>query len=170
VRVDVPGKQPTFVVAVHADAYSKDGTKRQHIERFKEELDRLADGNSTVIGVGDLNTLPPGTDKQFGFPDSVCQDQEFVADDYRPEADWLTSLYADYTPEIPLEDYRADNASYFSHTVDKNGFWNRKLDYIFTNAEVVPGSGLVHQDVAHGGVETMPLSDHAPVTVELLLP
>jgi endonuclease/exonuclease/phosphatase family metal-dependent hydrolase len=170
VRVDVPGKQPTFVVAVHADAYSKDGTKRQHIERFKQELDRLADGNNTVIGVGDLNTLPPGTDKQFGFPDSVCQDPEFVADDYRPEADWLTSLYADYTPEIPLEDYQADNASYFSHTVDKNGFWNRKLDYIFTNAEVVPGSGLVHQDVAHGGVETMPLSDHAPVTVELLLP
>lgn len=170
VRLDVPGKRPTYVVAVHADAYSKDGTKRQHIDRFEQELDSLSKDGNTVIGVGDLNTLPPGSDKQLGFPDSVCDDEEFVADDYRPEADWLTSLYSHYTPEIPLEQYQADNASYFSHTVDKNGFWNRKLDYIFTNAEVVPGSGLVHQDVAHGGMETMPLSDHAPVTVELVLP
>jgi endonuclease/exonuclease/phosphatase family metal-dependent hydrolase len=169
-RIEVPGKAATYVVAVHADAYSKDGTKRQHIDRFKAALDELARGGNTVIGVGDLNTLPPGTGQQFAFPDSVCDDQEFVADDYRPEADWLEPLYADYTPEVPLDVYQADNASYFSHTVDKAGFWNRKLDYVFTNATVVPGSGLVHQDEAHGGMETMPLSDHAPVTVELELP
>jgi endonuclease/exonuclease/phosphatase family metal-dependent hydrolase len=169
-RVEVPGKAETYVVAVHADAYSKDGTKRQHIDRFKQELDELAGSGATVIGVGDLNTLPPGTEKQHDFPDSVCDDEEFVADDYRSEADWLSGLYQAYTPEISLSDYQADNARYFSHTVDKDGFWNRKLDYIFTNAELVAGSGLVHQDTAHGGMETMPLSDHAPVTVELELP
>ena len=169
-KLEVPGKQPTFVVAVHADAYSKDGTKKQHIDRFKAELDRLSEAENTAIGAGDLNTLPPGTDKQFGFPDSVCEDEEFVADDYREEADWLVGLYDDYTPEIPLDVYQADNAGYFNHSVDKNGFWNRKLDYVFTNASVVDGSGLVHQDQAHGGLETMPLSDHAPVTVEIELP
>jgi endonuclease/exonuclease/phosphatase family metal-dependent hydrolase len=169
-KLEVPGKQPTYVVATHADAYSKDGTKRQHIERFKQELDTLAADGNTVLGVGDLNTLPPGTKKQFGFPDSVCKDEEFIADDYRAEADWLDSLYADFTPEVPLDVYQADNESYFSHSVDKNSFWNRKLDYIFTNATVVPDSGLVHQDKAHGGIETMPLSDHAPVSVEIELP
>jgi endonuclease/exonuclease/phosphatase family metal-dependent hydrolase len=169
-RLEVPGKAPTYVVAVHADAYSKDGTKRQHIDRFKAELDTLSDAGNTVVGVGDLNTLPPGSEQQFGFPDSVCDDEEFVADDYRPEADWLTPLYEQYTPEVPLAEYQADNASFFSHTVDKDGFWNRKLDYVFTNAAVVPGSGLVHQDEQHGGWPTMPLSDHAPVTVELELP
>jgi len=169
-KLEVPGKQETYVVAVHADAYSKDGTKRQHIARFEQELDDLAAAGKTVLGVGDLNTLPPGTEKQFGFPDSVCKDEEFVADDYRAEADWLDTLYAKYNAEIPLDSYRADNARYFSHTVDKNGFWNRKLDYVFTNAEVVPGSGLVHQDAEHGGIDTMPVSDHAPVTVELILP
>lgn len=169
-RLEVPGKAPAYVVAVHADAYSRDGTKRQHIDRFKAELDELASAGNTVVGAGDLNTLPPGTDKQHGFPDSVCDDEEFVADDYRPESDWLTPLYEQYTPEVSLEDYQADNASYFSHTVDKDGFWNRKLDYIFTNAAVVPGSGLVHQDEQRGGWSTMPLSDHAPVTVELELP
>jgi endonuclease/exonuclease/phosphatase family metal-dependent hydrolase len=169
-RLEVPGKQPTWVVAVHADAYSKDGTKRQHIDRFAAELDRLSADGTTVIGIGDLNTLPPGTEKRSGFPDSVCQDPEFIADDYSAETDWLDALYASYTPEIPLQDYMADNASYFSHTVDQHGFWNRKLDYIFTSAPLVAGSGLVHQDAAHGGLETMPLSDHAPVTVEIELP
>jgi endonuclease/exonuclease/phosphatase family metal-dependent hydrolase len=71
---------------------------------------------------------------------------------------------------VPLDVYQADNASYFSHTVDGRGFWNRKLDYIFTNASIVEGSGLVHQDTAHGGMETMPLSDHAPVSAEIELP
>lgn len=169
-RLEVPGKRATYVVAVHADAYSKDGTKKQHIERFKQELDRLAESGNTVIGAGDLNTLPPGTEKQVGFPDSVCQDEEFIADDYREEEDWLVPLYRDYEPDVPLDVYQADQASYFSHTVDGRGFWNRRLDYVFTNADVVPDSGLVHQDVAHGGLETMPLSDHAPVTVELVLP
>jgi endonuclease/exonuclease/phosphatase family metal-dependent hydrolase len=100
----------------------------------------------------------------------VCKNPDFVADDYRDEQDLLSPLYRDYHPEIPLDDYHADNARYFSHTTDKNGFWNRKLDYIFTNAEVLEGSGLVHQNNAQGGMETMPLSDHAPVTAEIVLP
>jgi endonuclease/exonuclease/phosphatase family metal-dependent hydrolase len=169
-RLDVPGKSPTYVVALHADAYSKDGTKKQHIDRFKQELDRLSAAGHTVIGSGDLNTLPPGTEHQVGFDDSVCTDEEFIADDYSEEADWLVPLYDQYNPDTPLDVYQADQASYFSHTVDGRGFWNRRLDYIFTNAQVVPGSGLVHQDQEHGGMDTMPLSDHAPVTVELELP
>ncbi len=169
-RLQLPGKQVTQVVTVHAEAYAKDGTKRLHIERFQQELASLAATGASVIGAGDLNTLPPGSDQQFGFSDSVCKNEDFLADDYREESEWLAPLYAAYEAEVPLADYQADNARYFSHTVDKAGFWNRKLDYIFTSAHVVPGSGLVHQDEAHGGLPTMPLSDHAPVTVELELP
>jgi endonuclease/exonuclease/phosphatase family metal-dependent hydrolase len=161
------GSTKVVVVATHAEAYAKDGTKKQHIDRFKEELDRWADAGELVLGAGDLNTLPPGSEKQHAFPDSACTNEDFVADDYREEAAWLEPLYASYEPEIPLVDYQADNARYFSHTTDKNGFWNRKLDYVFTNAAVVPGSGLVHQDEEQGGTATMPLSDHAPVTVEI---
>jgi endonuclease/exonuclease/phosphatase family metal-dependent hydrolase len=160
------GSTKVVVVATHAEAYAKDGTKKQHIDRFKAELDRWADAGELVLGAGDLNTLPPGSERQHEFPDSACT-EDFVADDYREETDWLEPLYASYEPEIPLLDYQADNARYFSHTTDKNGFWNRKLDYVFTNAAVVPGSGLVHQDEEQGGTATMPLSDHAPVTVEI---
>ncbi len=168
-RLVLPERGAVYVVATHAEAYAEDGTKREHIERFRAELDRLDDAGHVVIGAGDLNTLPPGSDKQFDFPDSACT-EEYVADDYRAESDWLDALYTRYEPEIPLADYHADNARYFSHTTDKSGFWNRKLDYIFTNAHVVEGSGLVHQDEASGGMDTMSLSDHAPVSVELELP
>ncbi len=163
---DLDIEPPVRLVAIHAEAYSKDGTKKQHIDRFKEELDSAP---GLVIGAGDLNTLPPGSDKVSGFPDSVCT-EDYVADDYSPEGEWLVPLYDDYEPAIPLADYQADNAAYFSHTTDADGFWNRSLDYVFTNANVVSGSGLVHQDEAHGGMATMPLSDHAPVTVEIELP
>ncbi|HEX6274252.1 MAG TPA: endonuclease/exonuclease/phosphatase family protein [Polyangiaceae bacterium] len=163
------GETKVVVVATHAEAYAKDGTKKRHIERFEAELDRISSTGNVVLGAGDLNPLPPGTEKQHDFPDSVCTNEDFVADDYRAEATWLESLYARYESEIPLAVYQADNASYFSHTTDKNGFWNRKLDYFFTNAAVVPGSGLVHQDEAHGGTATMPLSDHAPLSVEIAL-
>jgi endonuclease/exonuclease/phosphatase family metal-dependent hydrolase len=169
-RLDVPSGQPVQLVATHADAYGKDGTKKLHIDRFKSELDAATSGGAWVVGIGDLNTLPPGSQKTSQFPDSVCTNQEFIADDYSAETTWLDAIYEKYTPEIALDAYKADNASYFSHTTDKNGFWNRKLDYIFTNGAVVAGSGLVHQDEAHGGMATMPLSDHAPVTVEIELP
>jgi endonuclease/exonuclease/phosphatase family metal-dependent hydrolase len=161
------GETKVVVVGVHAEAYSKDGTKKSHIDRFKAELDRWSEAGELVLGAGDLNTLPPGSFKSHDFPDSVCTNEDFIADDYRDEATWLESLYESYASEIPLADYQADNASHFSHTTDKDGFWNRKLDYFFTNASIVPGSGLVHQDEAHGGMATMPLSDHAPVTVEI---
>ncbi len=166
-RADLDIDPPVRIVAVHAEAYSKDGTKLEHIERFKQELDEAP---GLVIGAGDLNTLPPDSEKTSGFPDSVCTDEDFIADDYSAEGDWLKPLYADYNAAIPLADYQADNARYFSHTTDSRGFWNRMLDYVFTNANVVEGSGLVHQDTAHGGMDTMPLSDHAPVSVELELP
>jgi endonuclease/exonuclease/phosphatase family metal-dependent hydrolase len=168
-KLVLPERDPVYVVATHAEAYAEDGTKRQHIERFRAELDRLDDEGHVVIGAGDLNTLPPGSGQQFDFSDSACT-EEYVADDYREESDWLAELYARYEPEVPLADYHADNARYFTHTTDKSGFWNRKLDYVFTNASVVEGSGLVHQDEASGGMETMPLSDHAPVSVEIELP
>jgi endonuclease/exonuclease/phosphatase family metal-dependent hydrolase len=168
-KVVLRERPAVYVVATHAEAYAEDGTKLEHIERFRAELDRLDDEGHTVIGAGDLNTLPPDSDKQFDFPDSACT-EEYVADDYRAESHWLIPLYDRYAAEIPLADYHADNARYFSHTTDKNGVWNRKLDYVFTNASVVDGSGLVHQDAASGGTETMPLSDHAPVSVELELP
>ena len=168
-ELELPGGSAVALVAVHTEAYSKDGTKLSHIERFKEELDRLAETGQLVVGAGDLNTLPPGSEQLSGFDDSACT-EDYEADDYSQETEWLRPLYDSYVPETPLADYQADNARFFSHTTRSDSFWNRKLDYIFTNGRLREGSSLTHQDESRGGMATMPLSDHAPISVILELP
>lgn len=169
VNVDVPTVGTVAVVNVHTDAYGEDGTKLRHIEGFEAVMNELDDAGAWVIGGGDLNTLPPGSEQLEGFPDSVCEDEEFVADDYRLEVGSLDDLYGRYDPFVSLEDYAANNAAYYTHTVDGRGFWNRQLDYLFTNGRWVEGSGVVLQD-ERTGLATMPLSDHAPIRAELALP
>ena len=164
----LPDGALVHLVGVHTEAYAQDGTKQLHIDRFKQELDSLA-GQGLVVGAGDLNALPPGSEQVSGFDDSACT-EDYEADDYSLESDWLAPLYRDYNPETPLLDYQADNGRYFSHTTRSDAFWNRKLDYLFTNGTFVAGSSVTHQDEASGGMATMSLSDHAPLSVTLELP
>lgn len=166
-RVEVPGVDDLRVFDVHAEAFAKDGTKKKHIDRFLAHLERARAEGALVVGGGDLNALPPGSAKTSDFPDSVCEGGTFDADDHSAETDWLDALYAAWSPAIPLADYQADNAPYFTFTSDADGFWNRKLDYLFTNGTWVPGSGLTHQDAGAGGMETMSRSDHAPLSAVL---
>lgn len=160
---DLDIETPVRLIVTHAEAYSTDGTKAEHIRDFERALD---ESPGLFIAAGDLNALPPGSEKQHNFSDSVCTD-EFIADDYRGEDDLLAGLYEKYQTAIPLADYQADNERHFTHTTAGDEFWNRKLDYIFTSATVVPGSGVTHQDATTLGIETMPLSDHAPITAEI---
>lgn len=169
-RVAVPGVDDLWVVNIHTDAYGEAGTKQAQIGLFEAELRRLVEAGALVIGGGDLNTIPPGSRETRDFPDSVCTDEEFVADDYTGELDTLDTLYADFEAAVPLSVYEADNSRYFTHTVDGRAFWNRKLDYLFTNGTWVPDSGDVLQSTANGGYETMPLSDHAPLLVRMAVP
>lgn len=164
--LELEGKEPIRLVGTHLAAYSHDGTKEKQLKIFEEQLQEAA---GRVIGAGDLNTLPPGSEKQSEFPDSVCTDDSFQADDYLEEGDFLVGLYESFTPAIPLEAYQADNSPHFTHTTSSDGVWNRKLDYVFTDLAVIAGSGRTHQD-AVGEMSTMDLSDHAPITVEVELP
>ena len=161
-RVELPEVPNLRVVNVHTDAYGEDGTKRLHIEGFESVMDTYDAEGALLVGGGDLNTLPPDSQQLFDFDDSICEDEEFIADDYRPEVGWLDSLYEQYAPFVSLDDYRANNAAFFTHTIDGNGYWNRQLDYLFTNGRWQNG------EVLQQG--TMPLSDHAPLRAELVLP
>lgn len=158
---------PLQVLNIHTDAFGQDGTKDRQIAIFQGALDRLDDGDTWFVAGGDFNTLPPGSDQVKDFVDSVCVSEDYQADNYEAERELLTPFYARYTPAIPLADYQADNVPYHTHSTRGDVFWNRKLDYLFTNGEIVPDSGLTHQDAASGGMDTMPLSDHAPVMVTL---
>ena len=168
-RIDLPGVENLYAVNVHTAAFAEDDTKKKHIDRFREELDLIDASSGLFIAGGDLNEIPPGSPVRSGFPDDQCTDSRFKGDDYTGEDDWLDGLYNAYSSAIPILEFQADPDDYFSYTGDGNGFWNRKLDYLFTNGNFITGSGMVHQDERTGSA-TMPLSDHAPVVARLELP
>ncbi len=166
----VIGNEELVVMTTHTSAYSSDGTRLKQLKEIKTELDAIAaKGQKFIIG-GDFNTLPPNTIVYEKFDDGACDDDpDFATHSAKDELDYMKIFIDDFEPAISQSDYDADNTKYFSFTSDKNGFWNRKLDYIFTNGDFVDHSGLVHQDISSGGAETMPLSAHAPVTVKYIL-
>ncbi len=165
-RLDVPGWGPLYVLNTHLSAFSKDGTRRKQVDTLESILDSHNRQEHDFVAGGDFNLIPPGSERTADFPDEGhCEDYEPT--DYGDKTDTLADLYDRYDAAIPLDQYRADNRPYLTFTSDENGPWNRKLDYLFTNRDFTSDSGLVHQDKEQGGLETLPLSDHAPVTGRL---
>ena len=165
-KIKVPGNDNFWAVNVHTAAFSTDDTKEKHVKLFKSELDELDGIGATFVGGGDFNTIPPGSEKTEYCDEDRCPsealDQCGDGLDYTMEQDWLASLYGDYTPAVALEDYLMDNSSYFTHNRSGTDWWDRKLDYLFTNGSWANTTGATHQDMFN-------LSDHAPVSAELLL-
>jgi endonuclease/exonuclease/phosphatase family metal-dependent hydrolase len=158
-----------YAINTHLSAYAKDSTRYFQLQIALNLLDSLHKMGKKFVFGGDLNTIPPGSKKCKDFDDSACKgkDPDFVMDDYCRERTWLQPFYDRFQEVIPLPDYWANESQYYSSTVNGQGFWNKRLDYLFTNLSWK--DGLVHQDSLHGGMETMPLSDHAPVTGTLIL-
>jgi len=163
-KIQLPNVDNIWAMNVHTSAYSHDGTKQTQLNMFKDELDLLQDSGATFIAGGDFNSLPPWATQTNNFDDSICEDEDFQGDDYSDETDWLDEFYNDYLPAVTSTEYVADEESYFTHTVQgpPDGFWSRKLDYLFTNQSWIVDSDSTHQN-------TMNLSDHAPLTSTLNL-
>lgn len=152
----------------HLSAYASDGTKKKQLDIVFNHLDSLDNLRKDFVMGGDLNTLPPGTSQVKDFPDSACEGDEFQADDHSRETDWMTPFYERFNAAIPLQDYNERNTPHFTHTTNKSGFWNRKLDYIFSNLPL--SSGITFQSKENGGFPTMHLSDHCAVEAECHFP
>jgi len=148
-----------LLLTTHASAYAKDNTKQKQLEIIKAYTDSLNKNNELFILGGDFNSMPPYSKQTSNFDDSACSDGDLTADNYSAETAWMMPFYKSYRAAIPLNDYKNNNEQYFTHTTDKNGFWNRKLDYIFTNGAFFEKSGKVLQ-------QWMPVSDHAPTIVD----
>jgi|SRR5690554_358198 len=157
--------QKTKLLNTHLEAYSQDGTKKRQLDIVFQRLIELDSIGHPFIFAGDINCLPPNTIKTKGFPDSFCTDGEYVADDYSAEADWMHPFYEKFAPAVPLQNYTENNEIYFTHSVDERSFWNRKLDYIFTNSNFISGTDVTWQSEQIGGIKTMPLSDHCAISV-----
>jgi endonuclease/exonuclease/phosphatase family metal-dependent hydrolase len=172
-KIGIPGMNNFYVLNTHASAFATDDTKKKHIETFKAELDALNNQGSLFVAGGDLNTLPPGSDSTDYCMEDICPGESYhqpndnpmhkEGSNYTPESSWLLPFYADYTIAVSLDDYHADPLSYFTHTTRPTHFWDRTLDYLFSNLSWQDHSGLAHQDATEE-------SDHAPVSAILILP
>jgi endonuclease/exonuclease/phosphatase family metal-dependent hydrolase len=170
VRLNHQDLENFYMLTVHTAAWSQDDTKKLHIDRFVTELDALVAEGSWFVAGGDLNTIPPGSQRWNDFPDAKCGG-DFEGGDYSDEQAYLSGLYGSnaYFAATPLEEYQqaSDQSRYFTYgdKPDSLGF-TRKLDYLFTNLSWVPDSWYTHQEIASGGST---LSDHAPVSAKIIL-
>ena len=171
-KIEIPDFESFYAVNAHTSAFATDDTKHQHLVEFKEVLDNIAQSGYRFVAGGDLNTIPPGSDStDFCFED-MCPDESFhqPGDDpqhkdgsnYAPESDWMVPLYTDYKCAVPLSLYQSDQQAYFTHTTRPEHFWDRTLDYLFTNYRWRDGSVITHQEFLYD-------SDHAPVSAEFVL-
>jgi endonuclease/exonuclease/phosphatase family metal-dependent hydrolase len=172
-KIEIPGVNNLYAVNIHVSAFATDDTKQTQIIQLKDELDRINSNGGLFVAGGDLNTLPPGSDTTDYCIQDMCSWESYHAsgDDpmhkegsnYEPEKHWMEPLYASYPCAVPTELYINDQYRYFTHTTRGGHFWDRTLDYLFTNAQWVENSVVTHQ-------ETLNESDHAPVSVLFTLP
>lgn len=165
-KIDVPNLDNFYAVVVHASAFAMDDTKKKHIDIFKTELDKITEAGGYFVAGGDLNELPPGASITNFCIENLCPGEdpnEKEGCDFSKEVTWLQELYDTYAPAVPLQDYLANEEFYFTSTPDWGGDWQKKLDYLYTNYNWIPGSDITHQDASK-------LSDHTPVSASWEVP
>jgi endonuclease/exonuclease/phosphatase family metal-dependent hydrolase len=157
VHLAVPTLGEVAVVATHAEAFSKDGTKKKHLDLLKALMDELSARGLPVLGGGDLNEIPSTSPVRANFPDDAnCSDARFDPDSYVGEETWLDALTAAYLPDVTPAAFGADPGPWYTFVGDEAFPLNRKLDHLFTNRAWAPGSVRVMQDA-------LLLSDHVPL-------
>lgn len=156
------------VVTGHLSAYDKDGTRAKQLGALKGFVDSLTAKKQKFLFAGDLNLISPYATVLKGFEDCQCEG-DFDANDYTGTENLLQPLYASYEFAISPERLRSEEEQHYTHSVHKDIFWNRKIDYLFgPKGLIVPLSGRTHQ-VYIDTINTMDVSDHAPISVSITL-
>lgn len=167
--MEVPGFEELTLVNCHAAAFAQDNTKEKHLGLLFSELKRInRSGRMFVLGA-DLNAVPPDTKILRDFEDVASLPGAQRAAFYEGEAHLLEPFYECFYEAISHQDYKLDQCRHFTHSTRGTVFWNRKLDYLFSNRPFVKHSAVTYQDENQGGLPTMGLSDHAPLGAEMNL-
>ena len=178
-RIDVPNHD-FYAVCTHTTAFATDDTKQKHIEMFYETISSI-DTNAVFIAGGDLNSVPPESTTDYCMSD-ICSGESFhqAGDDpehkegsyfynFVGEPNLIQPFYTYFNSAIGVVD--ASLESNFTHSpwntdeesenYTDSDYWDRKLDYLFSNQPLKEGK--THQNQHQ-------LSDHAPVSAVLGLP
>jgi len=177
-KIALDEENEIYAVNIHATAFATDNTKQKHIARYKEVLDDLDLLGATFVTGGDLNSVPPGAEFTDFCMDDMCSDESFHTDADGPhregsyfnnfvgEPDLVQPFYDSYFEAINLEN--TVFSEHFTHSPwntisDTAEYWDRKLDYLFTNYQDWSPTGETHNNIRN-------ISDHAPVSATLTFP
>ena len=181
-QLDVPNLDTTiYIINIHATAFATDDTKQKHINQYKEILDDINNQNHIFITGGDLNSIPPNATITDYCEKDQCENESFhnesnggphregsYFENFTDEKDLIQPFYDNFHPAIKISDN--DKNIHFTHSTwntnyssleSNSNYWDRKLDYLFTNYLNGFINGTTHQDVHQ-------LSDHAPVSATIL--
>ena len=171
-----------YALVVHATAFATDDTKQKQIDTFKLALDEIHNSDAYFVAGGDFNAVPPGADTDYCEFDRCAGDicnKEYknnkiyegsYFENFDSEPLLMEPFYMDYHSAILKED--SNNLENFTHStyntdedyIDSDSWWNRKLDYLFTNYQDWSGTGITHQGIKDVFSSPFYLSDHAPVS------
>ena len=179
-KINIPELDTTlYAVNIHATAFATDDTKQKHIDKYEEVLEDLDSQGFIFVTGGDLNSVPPGADPTDFCMDDICSDESFHTDadggphregsyfnNFVGEPDLVQPFYASYFEAINLESVEA--SEHFTHSPwntisNTTEYWDRKLDYLFTNYQDWTTTGETHNNIKN-------ISDHAPVSATLTFP
>lgn len=174
-KVYVPEIGNIYALNSHTTAFATDETKRKHIEKVEQTLDIINQSGDTFVAGGDLNALSFWATQRDFCAEDRCTD-EICDGDYENNKVYqgsyfshlenedvlLSSLYKSYSSAIDSSILKTNETDHFTHSTSGDSFWNRKLDYIFTNKPIAPETGTTHQDV-------LLISDHAPVSCTVII-
>ena len=173
--IEISGYDDIYAVNTHTTAFATDETKRKHIEKFEQTLDEINQAGKPFIAGGDLNSLSPWANKR-----DFCDEDKCIGDlcdgDYENnnvyqgsyflrldnEETLLRSLYKNYNSAIDSTELILNESQHFTHSTSGETFWDRKLDYIFTNRPIESDTLNPHQNA-------LQLSDHAPVSCMIVI-
>ena len=179
INIDELGDTSLYAVNIHATAFATDDTKQKHIDKYKEVLEDLDSQDFIFVTGGDLNSVPPGADVTDFCEDDICSDESFHTDadggphregsyfnNFVGEPDLVQPFYDSYSEAINLDDVVV--SEHFTHSPwntisDTTEYWDRKLDYLFTNYQDWSITGVTHNNIKN-------ISDHAPVSATLIFP
>lgn len=165
-KVKAPGIDNLYAMALHFVAFSVDDTKQKHVAKLMEIVNKMNAENKKFILGGDFNLLPPNAKQTDYCIEDMCTWESYhqPGDDpqhkegsyYTPEITWMQDVFDNLKPSLALSDYALNPVKYYTHGTNPELFWDRTIDYLFSNSDWVTNSHKVHQEAWH-------ISDHAPV-------
>ena len=177
-KINIPGLDTTlYAVNIHATAFAKDDTKQKHIDEYVNVLNDIKENDEKFITGGDLNALTPWASKRDFCVDDKCSgdvcDGNFKTNtvyegsyfEFIPnEINLLRPLY-NFNPAIDSVSLQQNESLFNTHSPwntisDTTEYWDRKLDYLFTNYQDWSTTGETHNNIEK-------ISDHAPVSATL---